>query len=129
MAVSTIQGVFLCDLQKVWEVVTGLEDYSWRSDLSRIEIKSEEQFIEYTKDGYTTDFIITGKDPYKRYELDMENSNMKGHWTGLFYQKDGCTEVVFTEDVAAKKFFMKPFVKRYLKKQQKTYMRDLIKRL
>ena len=35
----------------------------------------------------------------------------------------------FTEDVTAKKFFAKPFVKGYLKKQQALYVKDLRKAL
>ena len=41
---------------------------------------NENQFIEYTKEGYPTTFTITAVEPYKRWEFDMENSNMKGHW-------------------------------------------------
>ena len=32
---------------------------------------------------------------------------------------------LITENITPKKFFMKPFVKRYLKKQQAAYIRDL----
>ncbi|MCH5281969.1 MAG: polyketide cyclase, partial [Lachnospiraceae bacterium] len=64
-----------------------------------------------------------------RWEFDMENDNMKGHWIGVFTQKDGQTEIDFTEDVIAKKVFMKPFVKSYLKKQQSQYISDLKKEL
>ena len=46
----------------------------------------------------------------------MENSNMKGHWVGIFSEIDGQTEIDFTEDVTAKKFVLKPFVKGFLKK-------------
>ncbi len=35
------------------------------------------------------------------------------------------TEVVFTENVTAKKLLMKPFVKLYLKKQQRQFISDL----
>ena len=59
----------------------------------------------------------------------MENSNMKGHWTGIFTEKDGGVEIDFTEDVTAKKLIMKPFVKAYLKKQQEQYISDLKKAL
>lgn len=41
MAVTTIKAVFQCDVQKVWNVVTSLENYSWRSDLSKIEVVNE----------------------------------------------------------------------------------------
>ena len=54
---------------------------------------------------------------------------MRGHWIGTFDEADGRTEIVFTEEVTAKKWFMKPFVKLFLKKQQKKYIADLHKAL
>ena len=127
MAISNIKVSLSCDIQKVWEAVTSLEDYAWRSDLGKIEIVNENQFIEYTKDGYATTFTMTEKEPCKRYEFDMENGNMQGHWTGIFTKKGNSTELDFTEDVTAKKLLMKPFVKGYLKKQQQLYVSDLKK--
>ena len=125
MAVSTIKSTFQCDIKRVWETVTSLEKCTWRSDLSKIEILNDKQFIEYTKDGYATTFTITATDSYKQWEFDMENSNMKGHWIGVFTPKGTHTEIDFTENVTAKKFFMKPFVKGYLKKQQTQFVEDL----
>lgn len=126
MAVSTIKAEFQCGVEKVWEIVTSLDKYSWRSDLDKIVVTvPEKEFEEHTKDGYVTKFQITAFDEYKRYEFDMENDNMQGHWTGLFFDKDGSTEVEFTENVIAKKLIMKPFVGAYLKKQQAKYLGDL----
>ena len=96
-------------------------------DTGPTSIKGEKQFIEYTKDGYATTFTITAMEPCKRWEFDMENSNMRGHWTGVFSIQNGQTEIEFTEDVTAKKLIMKPFVKAYLKRQQKRYVLDLRK--
>ena len=125
MAISNIKAFISCDVKKVWDTVTSLDQYEWRSDLSKIEIINEKQFIEYTKDGFATTFTITVSDPCKRWEFDMENSNMKGHWIGIFSEIDGQTEIDFTEDVTAKKLIMKPFVKGFLKKQQELYVSDL----
>ncbi len=127
MAFSEIKAVFSANLQEVWNIVTSLENYQWRSDLDRIEILNEKQFVEYTKDGFSTTFTITTLEPYKRWEFDMENSKMKGHWTGIFVERNGQTEIDFTEDVIAKKVMMKPFVKAFLKKQQTQYVADLKK--
>lgn len=127
MATSNIKATFPCDIKKVWNIVTSLEDYSWRSDLSKIEVLSESKFVEYTKDGYETTFAITVMEPYQLWEFDMENDNMSGHWIGLFSQKGDKTTIDFTEDVTAKKILMKPFVGMYLKKQQAFYVRDLEK--
>lgn len=125
MAVSNIKAVFPYSAERVWNTVTNLKDWSWRSDLSRIETLSEREFIEYTKDGFATKFTVTANEPLKRWEFDMENSNMYGHWKGVFYEKNGETTIDFTEDVTAKKLIMRPFVGGYLKKQQAEYIRDL----
>jgi len=127
MAISNRKAIFHCEVQKVWDVVTSLTEYGWRSDIDKIEVLSEIDFVEYTKDGYATTFTITAAEPWQRWEFDMENDNIKGHWTGLFFQENGKTTVDFTEDVTAKKAWMKPFVKGYLKKQQARYMEDLKK--
>lgn len=76
MAVSNIKAFFLCRVQKVWELVTDIKNYTWRIDLSKTEILNENKFIEYT------------------------------------------------EDVTAKKFIMKPFMKAFLKKQQELFISD-----
>ena len=130
MITSNIKALINSDIHKVWKVVLNVEKYkSWRRDLSKTEIINEKQFIEYTNGDYATRFTVTVVEPYKRWEFDMENSNMKGHWIGIFTPKGNQTEINFTEDVQAKKWFMKPFVKSYLKKQQTQFVEDLMKSL
>ncbi len=129
MAVSTKKTTFSCPLQQVWDTVTSLDTYAWRSDISRIEAISENRFAEYTREGYETVFTVTAVEPCQRWEFDMENDRIRGHWTGVFSWKDGQTEIEFTEEVVAKKFYLQPFVKAYLKKQQAAYIADLKKAL
>lgn len=129
MAVSNVKAVFRCNVKKVWDKVVSLEDYVWRSDLERIEVLGDGTFAEYTRAGFRTTFAVTVRDEHKRYELDMENENMKGHWTGIFSGTGDSASIDFTEEVTAKKILMKPFVGAYLKKQQRTYIEDLRKEL
>lgn len=129
MTVSTVKACFGSDINKVWETVTNLKDCSWRSDLSSVEILGENQFVEKDKNGYETKFTITCTKPLERWEFDMENGNMSGHWVGVFTKAGENTEIEFTESVEAKKLIMKPFVKTYLKKQQAQYISDLRKAL
>lgn len=106
MAISNINAIINDDIHKVWDIVFAVDKYSaWRSDLSKTEIINEKQFIEYTKDGYATTFSITAVEPYNRWEFDMENSNMAGHWTGIFTAKGNETQIDFTENVTPKKWF------------------------
>ncbi len=122
---SNIKASFPCDLQRVWEIVTSLTDYSWRSDIERIEVVSDTQFIEIAKGGCRTVFTMTKQEPYCLWEFDMENKNMKGHWVGVFSGNEKNTTIDFTERIEPKKWFMTPFMKVYLKYWQAKYVRDL----
>lgn len=125
MAIVNCRAVLPADISRVWEIVTSPAGYSWRSDLGKTEVLSGGRFVEYTKDGYATTFTVTAEEPCKRWEFDMENSRMRGHWVGVFTQAGEQTEVDFTEDVTAKIVFLKPFVKSFLKKQQALFLADL----
>lgn len=127
MAKVRIQAVFQADLEQVWELVTDNSRYAWRSDLERIEIIDEVRFVEYAKEGIATTFTITCKEKGKRYEFDMENKNMQGHWIGVFRQVENGVEIDFTEEVNARNPIMNAFAGIYLKKQQKQYIADLRK--
>lgn len=130
MAVSKIKELINSDIHRVWDVVLAVDKYStWRSDLSKTEIVDETKFIEFTKNVYSTIFTVTFVNPYIRWEFDMENSNIKGHWIGVFTSKGNETEIDFTEKITSKKWFMKPFVKIYLKNQQTQFVADLKKAL
>lgn len=52
---------------------------------------------------------------------------MKGHGQEFLQKKMVRPEVDFTENVTAKKLFMKHFVKAFLRKQQEQYVSDLKK--
>lgn len=129
MTVSNVRANFQNDIVSVWNIVTNLENYEWRSDLSKIEVVNDTEFIEYTKEGYATNFKVTRCETNKCWEFDMDNANMKGHWKGVFTERDEQTMIDFTEEIEVKKFMMKPFVKGFLKKQQTLYIEDLRKAL
>ena len=126
MITSYMKDIIDSDIHKVCETILAVDKYSaWRSDVSKTEIIDYHKFIEYNNEGYATTFTTTFIEPYKRWEFDMENSNIKGHWTGIFTCVDKKTQIDFTEDVICKKWFMKLFVKSYLKKQQTQFVLDL----
>lgn len=129
MKQSTITAQFPYDCRTVWDIVTDNANYGWRSDLSRIEVVDEQNFDEYTKDGFVTHFCITVKEPCREYRFTMENKNMSGRWSGIFEDKDGGTQITFTEEVQVNNPIMNLFVKAYLKKQQAQYIADLRKAL
>lgn len=125
MATANFKAEFNCPVEKLWAVVTDLADYAWRSDLSRIEVIDDSRFVEYTKEGFATEFTVTACEPCRLWEFTMENANMRGRWSGKFSAQGEKTVVDFTEEVFAKKLLMKPFVGAYLRRQQKQYVADL----
>lgn len=130
MAKANLTAAFPCGLEQVWEVVTSLKSYSWRSDITEIKVTDAgKKFVEYAKDGFATTFTITAFELMKKYAFDMDNENMHGKWVGLFSNDHGKTVIDFTEDVTAKKLALRPFVGIYLKKQQAAYVADLRKAL
>lgn len=130
MIKSNIKKEFLCDIEKLWDIITDNTKYSWRSDLSKIEIVDDKHFIEYAKNNYPTYFTITSKISFKEYKFDIENTNIKGKWTGIFIKSDnGKVLLDFTEEIETNSIIMKLLAKPYLKSRQKRYMKDLEKRI
>ena len=130
MIKSNIKKQFSCDKNKLWDIITDNSNYKWRTDLLKIEIKDETHFIEYTTNNFPTYFTITAKEKIKEYKFDLENTNLKGKWIGIFKElPNGNIELDFTEEIEVKNFIMKLLAKPYLKSQQKKYMKDLEKEL
>jgi len=129
MVISNIKVLLPYNVKEVWELVTDIVDYKWRSDIDKIEIIDKVKFVEYTKDNYRTDFYVKEKTPYKCWKFGLENDNLKGEWVGLFIEKGDETMIDFTESIVRKKPVPKILLKLYLKKQQKLYLRDLNKEL
>jgi len=125
MIKSVIKSLLQADLTSVWGSVTSLHDFSWRSDIISIEVLDERHFKETSKDGYETSFTITVVEPLMKYSFLMDNENLSGEWTGYFTETGGGTEILFTESVRLKKWWLYPFAKWYLKKRQKRYVSDL----
>jgi len=122
--------VFDSSVDKIWGIMTDNLNYGWRSDLERIVVSDAgNQFTEYSKGGIQTNFTVQLKIPHERYEMDVENKNMTGHWTGLFAKENGRTRVTFIEEVEMRSSVLNFFAGFYLQKQQKRYILDLKKAL
>ena len=77
MTVSNMKTTLNSNIKDVWEIVTSLENYAWRSDISRIEIVNEKQFVEYTKDDYPTTFTPFVKGYLKKQQETYVNDLKK----------------------------------------------------
>lgn len=126
MVKSNIKKEFNCDIKEIWNIITDNNNYSWRSDLSKIEIINDKEFIEYDKNNYPTHFTITKKEYLKEYRFTIKNTNIKGNWIGIFKELSNYkVEIDFTEEIETHNLLMKLLAKPYLKSMQKRYIKDL----
>lgn len=125
MIKSTIKAEINASVQHVFDIVTNNNNYTWRSDLDRIEIVDDNKFVEYAKNGFPTEFTITDCVPNSYYAFNIDNANMYGRWYGKFDSVNDNTVIEFTEELTAKKAMPKFLIKMYIKKQQKQYLKDL----
>ena len=131
--VAEITAEFNSNIKAVWDTVTNNNEYSWRSDIERVEVYNDgKEFIEYTHNGIDTKFVITNKDEYSEYAFNIENKMFTGFWNGSFSEtENGGTKIVFKENI----FIKNPIIRVIsycfmdLKKIQNTYISDLRKKL
>lgn len=74
MVTSNIKATFPTTIENIWEIVTSLTNYSWRSDITKIEIINDIQFREYSKTGFATTFTVTVCKPFERWEFSVKVS-------------------------------------------------------
>lgn len=128
MRKSKIVTVIPAKLELIWNIVTDNTKTEWRSDLSKVEIINDEEFVEYTTKGVGTKFRITKKADQSYYEFSFGNENMSGRWIGKFKSTGkNETELEFTEEIEIKSRVMEllSYIFFPIKKIQKTYMEDL----
>lgn len=125
MIKSRMRATIEENIDDVWNAVTDINNYSWRSDINKVTAIDDKKFKEHTRDGFVTEFCITNCIPLERWEFDLENENMNGHWVGLFFKKGNKTKIDFFEEVQKKKPIFNLLIKIYLKKRQKIFLNDL----
>ncbi|WP_157143441.1 polyketide cyclase / dehydrase and lipid transferase [Brachyspira pilosicoli] len=131
MIKSNINKIINCNIKDVFNRVSDFQNYHWRNDIIKVEILSDTNFIEYSKDGYKTFFEITLLENCKSIKLNLENENIKGYFIGNFKCIDNDKTLIdFTKYIEIKNFLKKiimmPFIKPYINKQQNQYVNDLI---
>lgn len=118
---------FKSNVQKVFKAVTNMHDYSWRSDLIKIEQINNNQYIEYNHKKIATTINVTEYLKDAQFEYDVKNDYYCGHWCGQFVRlKDGgcIMYLIFYFEVTS---LLGKFVN--VKKFEENYINDLKKKL
>ncbi|WP_371173901.1 SRPBCC family protein [Buchananella felis] len=70
--------------KQVWQVVTDLKRWQWRSDLSECKVVDEQRFIETPKKGKVIRFCATRLEELRIWEFQMDSPTLTGVWRGTF---------------------------------------------
>ncbi|MBR4164103.1 MAG: SRPBCC family protein [Solobacterium sp.] len=125
MAEATMKIMLPYPVETVWQVVTDVRNYGWRSDVMHAKVINENQFVEVDREGIRTVYTVVDYATKRRWELDLDNDNVHGRWIATF-EADGLHTVFsIEEELMAKKVIMKPFLKANVSKKVTTYMEDL----
>lgn len=128
MRKSVIVTEIPANIELVWDIVTDNYNTKWRSDLSKVDVLNEKEFVEYTVKGVATKFKIEAKEPMSYYEFSFGNDNMRGVWHGKFEAvNDKLTKLEFVEEISIKNPIVELLSYLFfpIKKMQEIYMKDL----
>ncbi len=117
------------DIVKVWNKITYLENYTWRSGFGKIKIINNSTFIINSQSKNSTLCKFTFAKLYRQWELKLENKHYFGVIKGFLSGDENHCVIEFDTNLKPKKMFLLPFIKDTLKKQQQIYINDLKKAL
>ncbi len=125
MIKSNIKVKLDFDIIKVWNKITHLENYSWRSDLRNVKVLNDDTFVLSSNSKNPTTCKITYVKLYREWEFHLDNKHFSGIFKGFFSGDESNCTIEFEGRLSPKKIYILPFLKDILKKQQHTYINDL----
>ena len=104
MRKAGVWAIYDADVKAAWDVLTSRDDVSWRTDLKKIEYRSvNDDFVEYSNDGYQLGFVVTEERPYEYYEIETWSLETRGRRMYTFEEtEDGKTRVILQEEMKIK---------------------------
>lgn len=141
MSKSTYTASFGSSEDKIWSLITGQQDGTWRTDLLRSEEgEKKHSFVEYYKNGDVVNRQVSMTIPHQRYECSIEGCGYEGKRVFSLTKKNSRTILSIEDEIsrAKGKTVKKPvlrvqigiiFGKAYLKCRQKKYVKDLYRAL
>ena len=102
--IATSEAFYKASPEEVYKVVTNNDDYAYRSDLKELIILERngdfEVWDEIAKNGNKIRFRTARKEPFSRYDMEMESKIFTGYWIGEFREMpNGGTHFITTEKI------------------------------
>lgn len=118
-------------LWDVWNGITNFQDYSWRSDLSDVEV-GENFYVELHNSGNRTTYTVSEVREGEYYQLTIEHEQFTGTRSYTFSAlSEAETEVRIVDRIELKDTITElfSFLSMNLKMGQKLFIRDLNRKL
>lgn len=92
---AEVKKVIKYPIDKVYEIFTNREDYSWRNEISDFKKTGEDSFEEINLNDLKTRYKIIEKRPLEYFKIEMENKIIDGFFdVSLKKIDDNSTEVI-----------------------------------
>ena len=92
---AEVKKIIKYPIDKVYEIFTNREDYSWRNEISDFKKTGEDSFEETNHNDLTTRYKIIEKRPLEYFKIEMENKIIDGFFDISFKKvDDNSTEVI-----------------------------------
>lgn len=91
---AEVKKIIKYPIDKVYEIFTNREDYSWRNEISEFKKTVEDSFEETNHNDLTTRYKIIENRPLEYFKIEMENKIIDGFFDVSFKKiDDNSTEV------------------------------------
>lgn len=91
---AEVKKIIKYPIDKVYEIFTNREDYSWRNEISEFKKTGEDSFEETNHNDLTTRYKIIENIPLEYFKIEMENKIIDGFFDVSFKKiDDNSTEV------------------------------------
>lgn len=91
---AEVKKIIKYPIDKVYEIFTNREDYSWRNEISEFKKTGEDSFEETNHNDLTTKYKIIENIPLEYFKIEMENKIIDGFFDVSFKKiDDNSTEV------------------------------------
>ena len=122
----TVRAEISCPVERVWRLVTDLNGWDWRSDLSDLRSSRDGMhFCEYEWDGERVCFEIEAFAPCYWFACTMAGHGSTGRWEMFFTRSGAQTKLEILAELQRRDFLTDLRALVWLRRRMKQYMEDL----
>jgi hypothetical protein len=124
---ESMSATVVGSIELVWKILTDTKEVSWRSDLTRCDVKDEAHWTEFGNGKTPTEVSVLQKQAPTFYVLTLANYNLASTRSFELSKIDENTTLLkISEFAEVKNQVMAPVAQTFMKQMQKRLLDDLM---